>query len=64
MAKLEPNGYGNYPCPYCSFILTPIVRVWMKPPRVTDYICHRCQIGFKVAQTTTKTIDNYAFQTN
>jgi len=49
MAKLEPNEGGNYPCPYCERILTPILREWMKPPRVTDYVCHRCKIGFKVA---------------
>ena len=47
MAKLEPNESGNYPCPYCNHILTPIFRVWLL--RVTDYICHWCQIGFKIA---------------
>lgn len=46
--KLEPNEYGNYPCPHCDFILTPILREWMNPPRITDYICHRCKIGFKI----------------
>ena len=46
--KLIPTEYGNYPCPYCKHVLTPILREWMNPPIVTDYICHRCQIGFKV----------------
>ncbi|KKN60486.1 hypothetical protein LCGC14_0531320 [marine sediment metagenome] len=45
---LEPNEYGNLLCPYCSFALIPILREWLKPPRVTDYICHRCQKGFEV----------------
>ena len=48
MSFLEPNEHGNYPCPYCDFILTPILREWMNPPAVTDYICHHCQIGFKI----------------
>ena len=48
MGFLEPNEHGNYPCPYCDFILTPILREWMNPPAVTDYICHHCQIGFKI----------------
>ena len=48
MTKLNPNKYGNYPCPHCSNILTPILREWMKPPMVTDYICHHCQVGFKI----------------
>ena len=43
---LEPNEHGNYPCPYCSFILTPIVREWMDPPGI-DYVCLRCKIMFK-----------------
>jgi len=47
--KLEPNEHGNYPCPYCSYILTPILREWI--PAITDYICHRCQIGFDVYKT-------------
>lgn len=45
---LEPNEYGNMPCPYCDKIFTPILREWMKPPRVTDYICHWCKMGFKI----------------
>ena len=48
MSFLEPNEHGNYPCPYCDFILTPILREWMNPPAVTNYICHHCQIGFKI----------------
>jgi len=48
--KLEPNEHGNYPCPYCGkddgYVLTPIVREWMDPPRI-DYVCHRCKIMFK-----------------
>lgn len=47
--KLEPGEGGNFPCPYCGHYLIEIVREWMNPPRVTDYICHHCQIGFKVA---------------
>jgi len=46
MPKLEPNESGNYPCPYCNHTLTPIFKVWLHC--VTDYICHTCQIGFKV----------------
>ena len=45
---LEPYDCGNYPCPYCGFTLTPILREWMKPPRVTDYVCHRCKIRFEI----------------
>ena len=45
---LEPNEYGNYPCPYCGFILTAILREWMNPPHVTDYVCHRCKIMFEI----------------
>jgi len=44
--NLEPNEYGNYLCPYCNRVLTPIFRVWLC--KVTDYICHWCQIGFDV----------------
>ena len=46
--KLEPNEYGNYPCPYHDdgYVLTPIVREWMDPPRI-DYVCHRCKIMFE-----------------
>jgi len=47
MAKLEPDKNGNYPCPYCNHTLTPIFREWI--PAITDYICHHCQIGFKIA---------------
>ena len=47
MTKLEPDKNGNYPCPYCFHILTPIFAEWLL--RVTDYICHWCQIGFKIA---------------
>ena len=43
--RLEPNEWGNYPCPHCTHILTPIVREWMNPPEV-NYICHRCKILF------------------
>ena len=46
MAKLEPNEHGNYPCPYCTHILTAIIKVWI--PEISDYICHRCQIGFEI----------------
>jgi len=46
--RLEPNKYGNYPCPYCGHILTGIYREWTKPPRITDYICHWCKRGFRV----------------
>ena len=46
MGFLEPNEHGNYPCPYCKRILTAILREWI--PAVTDYICHKCQIGFKI----------------
>ena len=45
---LKPNEHGNLLCPYCFFALTPILREWLKPPQVTDYICHRCQKGFKI----------------
>lgn len=44
--KLTPNEHGNYPCPHCTHILTPIFRVWLLI--ITDYICHYCQIGFKI----------------
>jgi len=44
--RLEPNEHGNYPCPYCGYILTAIFREWL--PGITDYICHHCQIGFKI----------------
>ncbi len=47
--KLEPNEHGNYPCPHCGRILTAILREWMNPPAVTDYLCLKEQIGFKVA---------------
>lgn len=46
MTFLEPNEHGNLICPYCSFVLTPIFRVWVN--KVTDYICHRCQKRFKI----------------
>ena len=55
MAKLEPNEHGTYDCPYCGNVLIPILREWMDPPHVTDYICHRCKIGFEV--TTVKGIN-------
>lgn len=51
MAKattLEPNEHGVLLCPYCDWALTGIVREWMKPPAITDYVCHHCQIGFKI----------------
>jgi len=48
IGELKPNKYGNYQGPYCSYILTPILREWMNPPQITDYLCHHCQIGFKV----------------
>jgi len=44
--RLEPDEGGHYPCPYCERVLTPIFRMWI--PRVTDYICSFCKIGFKV----------------
>lgn len=44
--KLNPNENGNFPCPYCGNILTAIFKEWLQ--YVTDYICHRCQKGFKV----------------
>lgn len=47
--KLELDEYGNYPCPYCNNILTPILREWM--PAITDYICHHCQKGFRIRKT-------------
>ena len=59
MAKLEPNEHGNYLCPYCDHALTPILREWLKPPRVTDYVCHWCKIGFEVA--TAKRLLNYCY---
>ena len=59
MPKLEPNEYGNYPCPYCNFILTPILREWMNPPAVTDYVCHRCQIGFKMRLKTKASLNGF-----
>ena len=46
--RLEPNEHGNLLCPYCSFVLTPILREWLKPPQVTDYVCHRCKKGFEI----------------
>lgn len=46
--KLEPNKHGNYPCPHCENTLTPILREWMRPPRVTDYVCHKCKVGFDI----------------
>ena len=46
--KLIPNEYGHQLCPYCHRTLVPILREWMSSPVVTDYICHHCQIGFKV----------------
>lgn len=46
--KLNPNEHGNYPCPYCGYILTAIFKVWVLA--VTDYICHRCQKGFKIIE--------------
>ncbi len=46
--KLEPNEQGRQLCPYCSHTLVPILREWMNPPAVTDYLCLRCQIGFKI----------------
>ena len=45
---LEPNEYGYQLCPYCFRTLVPILREWMNPPAVTDYICLHCQIGFEV----------------
>lgn len=46
---LIPDEAGNYPCPYCpNKSMVPILREWRDPPQVTDYICHRCQIGFKI----------------
>ena len=46
---LEPDKNGNYECPYCpNKSMVPILREWMNPPIVTDYICHHCQIGFKI----------------
>ena len=48
MSKLEPDANGHFQCLYCSHSLVPILREWMDPPKVTDYICHRCQIGFKI----------------
>lgn len=46
MNKLIPNQYGNYPCPYCKRILTPIFSVWLN--KVTVYVCHKCQKGFGI----------------
>jgi len=46
--KLIPNEQGHQLCPYCHRTLVPVLREWMKPPVVTDYICHHCQIGFKI----------------
>ena len=45
--ELIPNESGNYPCPYCNHTLTPIFREWLLA--ITDYICHWCKIGFKIA---------------
>ena len=48
MSFLHPNKQGHQLCPYCHHTLVPILREWMNPPIVTDYICHHCQIGFKI----------------
>ena len=45
---LNPNEQGHQLCPYCHNTLVPILREWMNPPMVTDYICHHCQKGFKI----------------
>lgn len=55
--KLEPDMNGHLLCPYCFRILTPIVREWI--PAITDYICHWCQIGFKVSRE--ESIDRYIY---
>ncbi|KKL75797.1 hypothetical protein LCGC14_2051290 [marine sediment metagenome] len=46
MTKLEPNENGNYLCPYCTRVLTPVIKEWI--PAVTDHICHWCKIRFNV----------------
>ena len=43
---LIPNKHGNFPCPYCSYILTAIVKVYI--PLINEYICHHCQIKFEI----------------
>ena len=47
MTKWYSDKNGHYHCPHCDRIVTPIFRVWLL--RVTDYVCHHCQIGFKIA---------------
>ena len=48
MSLLVPTEHGNFSCPYCDHILTSIFREWMDLPVVIGYICHWCQIGFKI----------------
>ena len=52
MTTLEPDENGNYICPYCTRTLISILREWLR--KVTDYICHWCQIGFKVVSLETQ----------
>ena len=44
--KLESDENGNYLCPHCTRVLTPILKIWLN--KVTDYICHWCKIRFNV----------------
>ena len=47
MSFLEPTPEGHYLCPYCSELLTAILREWMKIPAI-DYVCHNCQKIFVI----------------
>ncbi|KKN20194.1 hypothetical protein LCGC14_0938200 [marine sediment metagenome] len=48
MTKLEQNENGNYLCPHCKSVLTPIIKDWMNA--ITDYLCHQCKVGLKVLE--------------
>jgi len=45
MSYLKPNEDGNYPCPHCDRVLTPIFRVSLLH---IDYFCHKCKIMFRM----------------
>lgn len=52
--QLKPDKGGHLLCPYCGYILTPLVRMWLKGH--TDYVCHRCKIRFDVFQKQKKEV--------
>ena len=46
MPKWYSDKNGHYHCPHCDRIVIPIFAEWL--PGVTGYVCHYCQIRFKI----------------